>query len=832
MSTAIPQRLGDFEILRELGRGGMGVVYEARQVSLNRKVALKVLSGGLGLTLKAVMRFRREAEAAAKLHHTNIVPVYATGEEDGVHFYAMELIKGASLDRILRQLRQTPGDNSVAAPGGTAACDAATGPYLVPPVSAPDVDAALSSSALRSDAHYFDTVARLIADVADALDHAHKQGVVHRDVKPSNLLLSAEGRLSVTDFGLARMLERPGMTLTGEFVGTPAYMSPEQITAGRTPLDHRTDIYSLGASLYELLTLRPPFTGERRDQVLAQILHKEPRPPRKLSRRVPVDLETICLKAMDKDPDRRYQTTGLMADDLRRFANRFAIAARRAGPVERLRKWVRRRPALAAASACALLAVLTAGFFAYRAQQQGQQLQAERLQRAIDDAVAASMGGDLERSEKAIRAAELQGASTGQVRLLRGLVSFQRSDIKPAIADLEQAAQLMPDSVAVRALLATFYERAGQGAKRFQLVDELASMEPVSPEDYLFKGYQQSVHDPDLALPTLDEAVRRRDTAIARAVRAEARARYALEFSDRTAAARAQEDARVARGLLPDNPFALSASAQAHLAAAILHGENGDPENRQSAQAEMEREVRDLERFDQYPFVGVYRSLYFDQMDKAAAAGEALRRAADRLGNNPSLFDYAADWYRRGDVEQALKVLARRKDKEDPAGDLLRAYVLAERKEDGPAQAYQAIQEWMSRYAAVDGAGEGAGLLLLLGRKPEAQAYARGRRVSDLPRTPPWREFIGRARAYASGENSSEEDFLRAAKGSRSRGSVAHFVIGMTRLADGDRQGAKQHLRQTVDNQGYLFVSYWLSRALLVRLEYDTSWPPWILTEK
>ena len=181
----------------------------------------------------------------------------------------------------------------------------------------------------------------MIADVADALEHAHKAGVVHRDVKPSNLLLSPDGRLSVTDFGLARVLEEPGMTVSGEFVGTPAYMSPEQIAAGRLPLDHRTDVYSLGATLYELLTLEPPFRGKSREQVLAQIVQKEPRPPRKLNKRVPVDLETICLKALEKDPDRRYQTAGAMAEDLRRYVNRFAIAARRVGPLGRMRKWVR-----------------------------------------------------------------------------------------------------------------------------------------------------------------------------------------------------------------------------------------------------------------------------------------------------------------------------------------------------------------------------------------------------------------------------------------------------------------------------------------------------------
>jgi hypothetical protein len=346
------RRLGDFEIGRELGRGGMGVVYEARQVSLNRLVALKVLAGAACLTRTAVARFRREAETAARLHHTNIVPIYATGEDTGVHYYAMELVAGPSLDRVLGELRHGSG----------------TGPLtletweeeLVPTVASERdrTDAGSpAGSSLGADARYFETTARLIAEVADALHYAHLNGVIHRDIKPSNLLLSPDGRLRVNDFGLARLLEEPGMTVSGDFVGTPAYMPPEQIAAGRA-VDRRTDVYSLGATLYELLALRPPFAGESRAEVLAQVLHKDPVPPRRVNPRVPRDLETICLKAMEKSPARRYPSAAELAADLRRFLSGEPVAARRVGALGRAWKHARRRPVVASLLAAVLVLLI------------------------------------------------------------------------------------------------------------------------------------------------------------------------------------------------------------------------------------------------------------------------------------------------------------------------------------------------------------------------------------------------------------------------------------------------------------------------------------------
>jgi tetratricopeptide (TPR) repeat protein len=493
MSDLVGQRLGDFQIVRELGRGGIGIVFEARQLSLQRRVALKVLAG-LAPTPRGLQRFHREAEAAARLHHTNIVPIYATGAQDGTPFYVMELIDGESLDRALRRQRHA---HQPAGPAPPPPDSAATTPHVSDAASCAVTGD--GSGPFSSGSGYYDTVTKMIADVADALEHAHQNGVIHRDVKPSNLMLGADGRLSLNDFGLARILEQPGMTLTGEFVGTPAYMSPEQITAGRAPLDHRTDIYSLGATLYELLTLERPFAGEHRDQLIAQIMHKEPRAPRRVNPRVPVDLETICLKALEKDPDRRYQTAAALADDLRRFVNRFAISARRAGPLTRLAKWARRHPCVTVALAALLLALGAAAFFAQRSYVAEQERRAEQRQNALDLALAAAMAGDFPGAEEAMARAELLGASAGQVRMLRGQLAFHRGQSQEAIADLEQAVKLLPESVAARCLLAVAYSGTGQWAQYDQAMVEAGRLRVQTPEDALFKGYADRCGTPSAA---------------------------------------------------------------------------------------------------------------------------------------------------------------------------------------------------------------------------------------------------------------------------------------------------------------------------------------------
>jgi eukaryotic-like serine/threonine-protein kinase len=356
--------LGDYRILEEIGRGGMGVVYRAEQISLGRQVALKVLPFAAALDPRQLQRFKNEAQAAAHLHHTNIVPVFSIDVERGIHYYAMQYIEGRTLATVIRELRQLHGIRDQVAhtqrPG-------------TPPPAAPAPDGARTSTAEQANtvgasslvgsgsspfsprSPFFHTVANLGAQAAEALEHAHSMGVVHRDIKPANLLVDVRGNLWVTDFGLAQFQQDVRLTMTGDVLGTLRYMSPEQALGQRGRVDHRTDIYALGVTLYELLTLQPAFPAEDRRTLMRQVAEDDPVPPRKLNRAIPVELETIVLKATSKLPEGRYGTAQEMADDLRRYLTDRPILARRPRLWEKVQKWARRHKAFVVA--CLLLLV-------------------------------------------------------------------------------------------------------------------------------------------------------------------------------------------------------------------------------------------------------------------------------------------------------------------------------------------------------------------------------------------------------------------------------------------------------------------------------------------
>jgi serine/threonine protein kinase/tetratricopeptide (TPR) repeat protein len=365
-----PDRLGEFVLLGVLGRGGMGVVYEADQPSLRRRVALKTLPVGAALDPARLRRFELEAQVIGGLRHPHIVPVYAVGSDRGIPYFTMPRIDGESLDRLLDALRRPhDGDRSrppISSLDAILALEPAAAPATTahePPPTAPAPRAANESTpgpaAIRGR-DYIRGVARLAAQAADALAHAHAQGVVHRDIKPGNLMLDAAGHLWITDFGLARLRDGAPLTESGQPLGTLRYASPEQIRGGKAHVDGRADVYSLGVTLYELLTLRPAIAGDDHATILRHVLEAEPLRPRRLNPAIPRDLETIVLKAAAKEPDLRYPSAAALADDIRRFLDSRPIRARRPGLLDAGAKWARRNASLVAVAAAALV-VLAAG---------------------------------------------------------------------------------------------------------------------------------------------------------------------------------------------------------------------------------------------------------------------------------------------------------------------------------------------------------------------------------------------------------------------------------------------------------------------------------------
>ena len=379
--TPTPQRLGDYLLLRRVGAGGMGIVYEAIQESLGRHVALKTLPSHQLGDVTRLERFRREARAAARLHHTHIVPVFGVGEHEGLHYYTMQFIRGHGLDAVLlevKRLRRDPhpstpteahdGDVSsivlasrlrtgrfpanLAEPPETRTLASGAPPTNHTPAAVPFATSPSSSSGERTDlsdqpeAEYLRSVARIGVQVAEALEYAHQQGILHRDIKPSNLLLDADGEVWVTDFGLAKTRESDELTRTGDIVGTLRYMAPERFDGWSDP---RSDVYALGATLYELSTLQPPFDETDRVSLIERVLHESPVPLRKLDRRIPRDLETIVLKTLAKEPGERYATARQLAEDLQRFVAGKPILARRSSAIERLWRLSKRNPLVAGA---------------------------------------------------------------------------------------------------------------------------------------------------------------------------------------------------------------------------------------------------------------------------------------------------------------------------------------------------------------------------------------------------------------------------------------------------------------------------------------------------
>jgi tetratricopeptide (TPR) repeat protein/tRNA A-37 threonylcarbamoyl transferase component Bud32 len=420
------KRIGDFELRHEIGRGGMGVVYEARQISLDRLVAIKILPFASVLDSRQIARFKHEAQAAAQLHHPHIVPVFAVGVERGVHYYAMQLVNGQSLDQWIAAQKERRA----------------------------------AQRNRRMSAEHFANVARLGLQAAEALHAAHEYGIVHRDIKPSNLLIeptSEQSKLWVTDFGLARMQREVSLTRTGDLIGTLRYMSPEQATGRSTLVDHRTDIYSLGATLYELATLAPAYSDENSAAIIRQIETRDPTHLLQLRPEMPADLANIIHTAMSRSRDDRYATAADLATDLRRYLAGVPTSARAPSLVDRVTRWGQRHARVVAmATSLLLLAVigLTIATFLVVREQRRANLNLAKAQQSARDAreVLDRFGRQLSQ-----RLAHVAGAEEVRRDLLLAASEYYRR----FIADSQHDAALQTELAVAYGRLATLLDEVG-----------------------------------------------------------------------------------------------------------------------------------------------------------------------------------------------------------------------------------------------------------------------------------------------------------------------------------------------------------------------------------
>jgi tetratricopeptide (TPR) repeat protein len=791
--------------------GGMGVIWLVRDLQFERPLALKVMKAERANSDR-VRRFLDEARINARLAHPSIVPVHTMGWlADGRPYYTMKLVEGDTLADLLK-----PGSD------------------------------------VTSQRMY---LLQVFARVCQALAFAHNKGVIHRDLKPIHVMVGEHGEVHIIDWGLAKELGQgevlapaesshwpsPISSTDGQAMGTPAYMPPEQANGRIKEMDRRSDVFGLGAILCEILTGQPPYVGP---DVMRQAQEADLAGANARLEACGADADLIALArdCLSPEPNDRPKDASVvekrLTDYLASVEERLRQAeldraaaeaqAKEAVLTQQQAERARRRTLWGAASAALfLVALLAAGYFAWRDREARQ----KHLANTLDRALTAAMSGDLEGADQAIAEAERAGASPGQVRMLRGQIALHRGQSREAMGHLEEAVRLLPKSVAARGMLAAAYAYDGDWERYDRTIREMEPLTPSTPEDFLFKGYAEAYLEPDRGLRTIQQAFDRRPMmGIALLLRAEVRAFLAQDTDDLKEAEGAVQDAKYAKELLRNNPAPIWVSLEAHLAKAGVHEHLGEPDRR-DAELKLAGEDADaLKPFTALPEAVVYRWLYFREMGREEEVLEELRLASE-TDHMSATFCYALTLYRRGqpgDLEKALAVL----DKNPRTyTDRLLPFVLAEHdypnKHDWPARALKAYEDYATRTQDSAAVMDTQTVLCLLGRKGEAVKASKAllkqpERFYTLRREP-----ILRCVRYNAGDLRADE-LVRAAGGSRWDQCLAHYYVAMTKLAEGDRNGAREHFDKAVKTRAWGWGVYDMSWVFLARLEKDPTWPPWI----
>jgi serine/threonine protein kinase len=812
------------ETLSRIDAGGMGVVWRVRDLQFQRLLAVKVMNAAGSADSHRVGRFFAEACITAQLTHPSIVPVHAMGRLDDFRpYYTMKLVEGDTLADLLR-----------------------------------------TRSDVTSRRMY---LLQVFARVCQALAFAHNKGVIHRDLKPIHVMVGEHGEVHVIDWGLAKVLGQsdvlvpaelshwpsPISSIDGQAMGTWPYMPPEQANGRIEEMDRRSDVFGLGGILCAILTGKPPYVGPTPGDMMRQAREADLVDAHARLERCGADAELValaraCLSAEqnERPADASVVEKGL-TDYLASVDRRLRQAERDRAAAEARAQEARRRLLWGAASAGLVLVVLlVATYFGWRYEAQRVKHLADTIDFArrdhaarvkhladtIDRALTAALGGDLGGAEQATAEAEQTGASPGQVHMLRGQIALHRGQSSEARQHLEKAVQLLPESVPARGMLAAAHAYDGDWERYDRVIGEMEQRTPVTPEDFLFKGYAEANLDPARGLQTIKQAFDRRPmTGIALLLRAEVRALVAQDTDDLDEAEGAVQDAKYAKELLRNNPAALWVSLEAHLAKAGVHEHRGEPDQRR---AELQRAGKDadlLKPFTAFPEAVVYRWLYFRELGGEEEDLEELRLASEGTDHVYVTFCYALTLYRRGgpgDLEKALRVLEK---KRGTYNDRLLTFVLAEHdypnRLDWPERARNAAKDFTGRVQ--DGAAvmDAQAALCLLGKKEEA-VDASKKLLEQTVRFYTLRsEPLQACLRYNAGKL-PEDEFLHGARSSRWNQCLAHYYVAMTKLAEGDRKGAQEHFDKVVETRAFLWGPYDMSWVFRARLAKDPAWPRWI----
>ncbi len=788
-------KLGDFRIVREIGRGGMGVVYEAVQLSLGRRVALKVLPPNVVVSENALERFHREAHTGGRLHHSNIVPVYAVGEENGISYYAMQLINGRSLSYFLKTVRE---------------------------------------DGKPQDEDYYRRIAKWGRQVADALGYAHDQGIVHRDIKPANLLFDTKDNAWVFDFGLARAADDPTITQSGDLLGTVRYMSPEQ-ASGRGKLDGRSDVYSLGVTLYELATLSPPFDGESRDTLLRDVTQNEPRPIRHVVPQAPRDLETIVAKCMQKDPSARYQHASEVAEDLRRFLSLEPIHARRTPYRVRAWRWVRKHRTHVGV-AVALIAFLVSGYL-IRAK-----LRREEGRRMLDAALTAILvDRDFKAAIESLDDAERLGAGTAELHLYRGLVPLLSEQPQLAMEHLEEALRADPDGLPVLYALARAHIDMGDFHEGKRLREREGDRRPTTALGWFLRGFAVSRNQGGEDVECYTRAIELEPDFVAAILeRAMARGIRLVTDGDQSQLDPMLNDFDAVAVFRARSSSSYAMRAWGRLTAASYAGTK--PSMRTEARDWLAKCDQNLDEAfklrrqdDPLPFStrGLYLRQVGDFKGSAACYAQALHihKGLYDKSNSFYLHAMAIALHAIGDLEPALARVARQCEEapEFYALHLHRAVLLAELGRVD--EAAQVCRECVRRQR-----DHGTGLMFtaafleLLGRRDDSQAVLEELDQRDAGELS--FEYLGQTSGGAELDyllGRIDADMLLATAGDKpGRLCEFHFLIALRLLADGRREAGLAHLQNVIDTGVIFFGEYRFAQAFLARAERDPQWPRWL----